>query len=322
MNQSPSKVLPSVRDCSILYQVKNIILLSNPMQALRSLLSGVIDYAGLFPPASLSMSAAVANYAAYRTGENAWMLGRFIVPVVRLEEFSIEVKPFLSRSELGTWLLSALCATPHVDISAIRSFNEQHRGTISIDTVEVKASTVENIESLFDVKNDVKMFVEIPVQQDPRDLLLAIKKAGASAKVRTGGTTADGFPSSEDLANFITLCVKLNVEFKATAGLHHPLKSVYRLTYEPDSVSGKMFGFLNVFLATALALSGGSIDLVAKLLNEEDHRRFSFDDEAISWNGHRFENAQLHLLRRETVASFGSCSFVEPVEDLEKLGLL
>ena len=54
---------------------------------LRILLRGLIDYAGLFPPASLDMADAVRNYAAYREGEHAWALGRFVVPAARLEEF-------------------------------------------------------------------------------------------------------------------------------------------------------------------------------------------------------------------------------------------
>src|SRR5271154_2009055 len=51
-----------------------------------ALLRGLIDYAGLFPPASCGMATAVANYEAYLRSEDAWMLGRFIVPVARLGE--------------------------------------------------------------------------------------------------------------------------------------------------------------------------------------------------------------------------------------------
>ena len=55
--------------------------------ALHALLDGLIDYAGLFPPAKLPMGDAVRNYAAYLRSEHEWMLGRFICPVSRLEEF-------------------------------------------------------------------------------------------------------------------------------------------------------------------------------------------------------------------------------------------
>ncbi len=57
------------------------------MNAVQALLTRLIDYAGLFPPASLPMKDAVRNYLDYDAGGQAWMLGRFIVSVDRLPEF-------------------------------------------------------------------------------------------------------------------------------------------------------------------------------------------------------------------------------------------
>src|SRR5437660_1475932 len=56
--------------------------------SLRALLEHVIDYAGLFPPATLPLDEAVRNYARYRTEPEGWMLGRFICPAARLAELS------------------------------------------------------------------------------------------------------------------------------------------------------------------------------------------------------------------------------------------
>ena len=39
--------------------------------AIEALLAGLIDYAGLYPPASLDMRAAVENYRKYRGGKHA-----------------------------------------------------------------------------------------------------------------------------------------------------------------------------------------------------------------------------------------------------------
>ena len=83
--------------------------------------------------------------------------------------------------------------------------------------------------------------------------LAVLSAAGARAKVRTGGVTEGAFPASHALARFIQSCADAGVPFKATAGLHHPLRGEYRLTYEPGSPHGMMFGFLNVFLAAAFA---------------------------------------------------------------------
>jgi hypothetical protein len=84
------------------------------------------------------------------------------------------------------------------------------------------------------------------------DFIAAVAACGRRAKIRTGGETADKFPAAESAVEFIRLCGAANVAFKATAGLHHPLRSVHRLTYQPGSPSGMMHGFLNVFLAAAL----------------------------------------------------------------------
>jgi hypothetical protein len=53
------------------------------METTRALMHGIVDYAGLFPPASLDMPKTVANYARYRSGEDRWALGRLVVPLKR-----------------------------------------------------------------------------------------------------------------------------------------------------------------------------------------------------------------------------------------------
>src|SRR5581483_1151007 len=74
------------------------------------LLAHLIDYAGLYPPAALKMTSAVNNYAAYRSGENAWALGNFVVNAARLDEFENEMGEHLPAIDAGRpWRLSALC---------------------------------------------------------------------------------------------------------------------------------------------------------------------------------------------------------------------
>ncbi len=296
------------------------------MQSLRTLLSGIIDYAGLFPPASLGMQPAVQNYASYRAGQDSWVLARFILPASRLDEFSAVAGSLLPRNGEEPWRLSCLCSGGD-DFSAIETFNRKYRkepsqGNAVVDMVEGKANTSQEIETLVGQKGDLKLFVEVPLQRDPNELIATMKRTGVHAKARTGGITTDAFPSSTDLARFIARCVEHDVEFKATAGLHHPLRSSYKLTYEPESALGKMFGFLNVFLATALARQGAHQNEIARLLEEEDHRAFSFDDEGISWKKYRFEKNELKAVRQGGASSFGSCSFTEPIEDMNALGLL
>ena len=101
-----------------------------------------------------------------------------------------------------------------------------------------------------------------------RRSLAAVRRLGGRAKVRTGGVTRDAFPTTSDLIRFLRRCVRAGLPFKATAGLHHPLRAEYRLTYAPDSPAGVMFGFLNLFLATAFLRAGMEETEAARLLEE------------------------------------------------------
>ena len=240
-------------------------------KSLRALLEGLVDYAGLFPPAALSMQDAVRNYARYREGEYSWMLGKFVVPRERADEVPGEYP----TSILG---IDEVKATSEAELSAFAE------GT----------------------------FVEIA----NLDLLDAIERNHLRAKIRTGGITADAFPPIENIAAFLRACKEKGIAFKATAGLHHPLRCVKPLTYDADAPTGTMHGFLNVFMAAAI------VDRAEEVLREDDPRAFAFDDEVASWREVQVSVKSIAEMRETFAISFGSCSFEEPISDLRALGLL
>ena len=91
-------------------------------RSLRALLHGLIDYAGLFPPARLDMQSAVANYARYLEGNRAWMLGRFVVPSSRLEEFERAAAALLPKvRDVEPWALALLGEDPVHDADRVAS---------------------------------------------------------------------------------------------------------------------------------------------------------------------------------------------------------
>ena len=105
--------------------------------ALGELLTNLVDYAGLFPPAALPMRDAVLSYDEYRRGSTAWALGRFVVTVARLAEFEGE---FAVRAAGGSpWRLSVLAAP--ADLETVIDFNTRLAGSVVFDTVEGKASS-------------------------------------------------------------------------------------------------------------------------------------------------------------------------------------
>lgn len=252
-------------------------------KSLRVLLEGLIDYAGLFPPAALPMHDALRNYVHYRKGEHAWALGRFVVPAERLHEVP---------AGIPLTVLWASGAPPEAEV------------------LETKAATVEEIETIAAAGSSATIYVEI------RDLALidALAQHGLRAKIRTGGVTPEAFPPIEDIASFLRACHAASVPFKATAGLHHPLRCVKPLTYDRDAPTGTMHGFLNVFMAAAL------LDHADEILAESEPSAFSFDDDGAAWRGHRVATDDLATMRREFATSFGSCSFEEPIADLQALG--
>jgi hypothetical protein len=294
-----------------------------PSPALRALVAGLVDYAGLFPPAELSMSDAVAHYASYRASTDAWMLGRFVVPVARLEGLAAEAARHTTTAT-SPWRLSALVGDDaSADADCIRTFNASQAGRIVVDVAEVKAASAERIGLATRALGvELAVYVELPHVADPRALLEVVRGCGARAKIRTGGVTADAFPDAAGLARFIARCAELGVPFKATAGLHHPLRGDHRLTYGPDAPSATMFGFLNVFVAGALATVGVSEHELVAVLEERQGSAFTFGADGLRWRDQHVPLEQIARARASFAVAFGSCSFREPVDDLQELALL
>jgi hypothetical protein len=290
--------------------------------SLRILLAGLVDYAGLFPPASLSMREVAANYASYRRSVDAWALGRLIVPVARLAELAAVAPSGLP--EHSGWRISALAGDDmERDAEQIALWNTSMKGALAVDTVELRATTPVAIDRAAVVfREALTVYVEIPHVDEPAHLVAAIARAGVRAKIRTGGVTTAAFPTSTMVVRFLQRCVEHDVAFKATAGLHHPLRDTYRLTYAPDAPRGEMFGFLNVFLAAAFARKGLPDSQLLQQIEERDPASLRFTDDAILWRDEALDVQRLADVRTSFAVAFGSCSFREPIDDLHQLGLL
>jgi len=297
-------------------------------ESLRILLAGLVDYAGLFPPAALSMTRDVENFARYRRGEYSWMLNYCVVPATRLDEFDAALAHVSGADRTGKpWKLSVLVgAQVEHEIAQIMAFNDRHRaagGACVVVAIEVNVPGARAIhDAVAVIPRSFQTYFEVAMSDALGECIAAIRDGGVYAKMRTGGVTPDVFPSSEQAAEFLDECAKTRVRFKATAGLHHPIRGEQRLTYESTSPTGLMFGFLNVFLAAAYVFHGLSRLDAALLLDERSTEQIRFEDDGVSWRGHRLDNRQLASARQLFCTSFGSCSFEEPVEDLRRLRLL
>jgi len=310
------------------------------MSALNALLNGLIDYAGLFPPAALDMPAAVRHYADCRQGPHAPMLGPFVVPITRLGEFD-RAFTSLTRDQKGppTWRLSAL-AGEEADADIAAAIRHETPGdqfaSARIDSIEIKVASGEDVARASGlVPHGMMVACEIHPglgRAERRSVLAAVRSTARMAKLRTGGITSSAIPSTDQVAEFIWDCARARVPFKATAGLHHPVRGEHRLTYAIGSPSAVMHGFLNVFVAAAVAWSmaaegetARSADVprhVLAIIEERDAECFTLGADWIRWRGMDVPLGAIERSRADFARSFGSCSFDEPVSDLNALGWL
>lgn len=243
------------------------------IDARRALFARLIDHAPTFPPAQLPLAEGIAEHHRVRQSEAGWIVNRFVCPASKL-------------AELG---------------------DEPLRLSVVIDTGELPAEDdrIEAIEAagldpeiLFDAAPEV--YCELPLRDDVSFRVLRLGELGLRAKVRCGGAVV---PSVVRLAEFIEACRRLEVPFKATAGLHQPFRS------------GDEHGFLNLLAASVF---GDEEEALA----EEDASAFDVTDEAFRWRDHNANADEIARVRRELFVSFGSCDAQEPIDGLRVLGFL
>lgn len=309
-------------------------------RSITTLVTSLFDYAGLFPPAGLDMQKTTENYARDRMGSHAWMLGRIVCPASKLHKLS-EAAAILMPGTYGTsgyrehadildpWGITAVIDRPLDEaLELIEAFDEHHaeevHGLARVDCLELRPDSPDAIDRALDeIPEDVMAFFEVPAAGDCRGYVAALAGNDAAAKIRCGGVTPEAFPTSEQVAAFVLACKNAAVPFKATAGLHHPIRAEQKLTYEPDSPRGVMHGFVNLFLAAAFVRAGKvSQEFVVDLLDEQDPSAFRFGEDSASWREHEIGSADIARARETFALSIGSCSFGEPVQDLQKLGWL
>jgi hypothetical protein len=271
------------------------------------------------------MQEAVLNYATYRMSNYGWMLGRFVLPASRLSEFMDHAGEFISRDGKSDWRLSVIAGEDiNQTIKEIREFQRLYPKGVKIDMLEVKAATASKVENTVNaVPEGITAYFEIAEGKTFVDLVTTLAMKHQRAKLRTGGVVTEDFPKTREIIRFVRTCMAANVPFKATAGLHHPIRCYRPLTYAANAPQGTMHGFLNVLLMTGFARESYRVSLLEELMEEEFGEAFSFGELGVKWrDDHFLTNSHLSLLRRKGMISFGSCSFDEPIADLQQLGIL
>lgn len=282
------------------------------------------------------MGPAVRRYAADRRSPARWMLGRFVVPVARLEEFEAAALDLLPVGEADEpWPLTAVAgadplgAEPGAGLARAAAFNARHApetgaGRAVVDAVEWRAPDAAALGAAAAARARhlpaAALYAEVPPGADADAFADEAARFGLRLKLRTGGATADAFPAPAAVLAFLDAAVRHGVPAKLTAGLHHALRGEHALTYAPDAARGPMFGFVNVLLAAALLRAGHPAAALAPLLEERDPAAFAFGAGGAAWRGLAADAAAIAAARERTLVGFGSCAFDEPVRELRALG--
>jgi len=300
--------------------------------SLRALLNQAIDYAGMFPPCALALEPAMRNQASYVRSPEAWMLNGFVLPVGQFNAAAKFVSQFDASNPLRVAALGPKTANIEAFLealteasAAVRSLSRSNGSLISVSHLEMFLPDDVDSASLkkaTEIVDELAVFWEAPPEKAEQTIVMIAahnsdeQTATFGYKLRTGGVTADAFPTSAEIARALVTAATHQLPIKFTAGLHHPIRQ-FR-----NEVNTKMHGFLNVLGAAVLAAEHQwNADQVVTMLEDEHARSFSFAGDFFAWRDWKIDTERLRY-RRNFVKSFGSCSFDEPRDDLRALNLL
>ena len=271
---------------------------------MRSLFTGLFDDAALFPPGDAPMTTAVPAHRELRARLGD-LVGPLVVPAARLGELSAHLGD-------GEPVDVSLIATAG-DLPAAAARVTSHEGLV-LSAVEVPApSDASAARAAVTVLDDVlppavPAAVELPRSEARDEVLDVLAGTRYRAKLRTGGVQAALFPSPDELAATLAACVARGVAVKCTAGLHSAVRHT-------DPVTGfEHHGFLNVLLAVSALTAGAPAGIAA------DHLRDTGAGALVA--ALRTWTPQRAARTRAGFTSFGTCSVLEPVDDLVRLSLL
>lgn len=297
--------------------------------ARQAMFATLIDYAGLYPPASLDMTAAVAGYRAARASSEAWIAGRFLCPASRLEQLAAALVGTMEAGEPAWPISVTFDLEPGPSAAAAAAFHAEMEPAASVHLTEAAIPSGADagvitalVTTALSVNDTCVPFLEVPRDGAVPSTVAAIAAAveaslrPGGAKLRCGGLTSADFPSPHEVAVFIVECVEHGLPFKATAGLHHAIR------HHDRELDVMRHGFVNVLTAAAAARAGAGLQTVEAIVADTDPDAFDLAFGSVTWRGEALPTKDIEAARHDTFIAYGSCDFDEPVGDLAALGML
>lgn len=317
------------------------------MQSLNIFMLRLLDYAGLFPPTTLSLQNSLMNFAEYRHHNQKDWLGKFILPVKKIDEtisllsnqnifssfgnkaqFSVILSNCETLSEFQSYLQN--------DLTSINRLIKKFGEFIDIQSFEIlppkevfsSGKTNSMRDFLFDlsenfIENNIKadFYCELPFSENLDEYVTIIKRHNKniskfqfSVKIRTGGVTPQQIPSSKEIINAILLFAEHKLPLKATAGLHVPVPN------DNPHVGARLHGFLNIFSCLLLCYDEQKLNSqeLEKIITTYSYPDFKFSETGLHVGDRFISNENMLKLRKHYIKSFGTCSFIEPIEHLHE----
>jgi hypothetical protein len=312
----------------------------------KSLFDGIIDYAGLFPPAQLPMDEAFARFVEHRSSDDGWMLARFVCPAARLDE----LEPLIAGADpsqlpiavsvlgRGGETLENFLESVDEDEKRMAAFSADRADRAVVDAFEVRLPEAGGAAVAVNQawgrltgngSRSLTPYFEVSLLGEWRPRLPAAvaavrdtdRKAGednrVGLKIRCGGLEAAAVPDVEAVAAAIATCRATDVPLKATQGLHHPFRHL-----DPE-LDTKVHGFINLFAASVLThVHDLPVKKLIEIIAELDPKAFTIGPDRLVWRHLEASAEDVAASRRSVLTSFGSCSFSEPRDDLRGLGIV
>lgn len=298
------------------------------VDARTSAFAGFIDYAGVFPPASLSVAEAVEGFRAARQSEASWVAGRFLVRASQLEDLARVATRTMAAGE-QPWEVSVVCDLPPSESASLAAdFHAEMEPGLEVAAAEAPITDpdAEAIKTLFttltSINSKVVPFLEVtrsaPIQPQVDAIATAVRDGlrPGGTKLRCGGVTPDLFPTPAEVAEFLMAAVNADLPFKATAGLHQPIR------HTDEAMGVVRHGFVNILMATAAAADGADMETVTNIVADMDPDAFSMSGAFARWNDLTIPGSAMRRIRQKRFVAYGSCDFDEPVDALADLGML
>lgn len=327
-------------------------------KVITPLLSGIIDYAGLFPPAKLSLKQAIDEYLYYRHSDYDWMVSQFIISTQHLDQLA---KLADEGYQLPDPFHLSITAPPSATVDdyfkqldeilhQVENIHRKLSVTLQTDMLEIKLpdevlsqpsddaimNVLERTCTSMDLQKKYpnRVFFEIPGfdfnSSNAQRVIEALAKYNNQLRQENpeyyrycGFKIRCGGMESHHFPSATYLADAILQANKKGVTLKFTAGLHHPVRIFHPSVQTKMFGFLNIFGAGIFSrLYGLTKDEIMAILEEENPKNFNFTKDYFSWNAYKATPSQIKQLRHDAFISFGSCSVAEPVEDLQELGII